>query len=63
MVGCLQLTEEESGKRYEKREKNKMAAQKCREKKRRRIDELEAVSSNSYIHFDNQNTRHWRSKL
>lgn len=36
-----QLTEEEEYRRCEKREKNKMAAQKCREKKRQRIDELE----------------------
>ncbi|WAR18893.1 FOSX-like protein [Mya arenaria] len=37
-----QLTDEEKALRDEKREKNKMAAQKCREKKRVRIDVLEA---------------------
>lgn len=36
------LTEEEELKRIEKREKNKMAAQKCREKKRILADKLEA---------------------
>lgn len=41
---CLQLTEEEEGRRVDKREKNKQAAQKCREKKRILGDRLEAVS-------------------
>lgn len=37
-----QLTEEEEMKRIEKREKNKLAAQKCREKKRILAEKLEA---------------------
>ncbi|XP_060077121.1 uncharacterized protein LOC132556703 [Ylistrum balloti] len=37
-----QLTEEEERKRIERREKNKLAAQKCRSKKRKVADTLEA---------------------
>ena len=40
----LQLTEEEQELRRIRREKNKLAAQKCRSKKRERADILEAVS-------------------
>lgn len=40
----LQLTEEEEERRRVKREKNKMAAQKCRSKKRKLADTLEEVS-------------------
>lgn len=36
-----QLTSEEQAKREEKRINNKLAAQRCREKKRKRVDELE----------------------
>ena len=41
---CLQVTGEMLERKVRRRERNKVAAQKCRTKKKERADELEEVS-------------------
>ena len=44
MASTLQLSEDDTKLRESRREKNRLAAQKCREKKQSKIDYLENVS-------------------
>ena len=45
-VSCFQLTGEELKKREDRKNRNRLAAAKCRQKKRSRQDELQRVRSN-----------------